>query len=163
MINVKNEKRLQSRWWRGCRTHLLPQTHQKYIYMWKNSYWILTGDNRKTLVQPRWKERYRQNQVEREDKGSVPIGAESEEKGDYMGGLFPREWAVWATYWVSQPWSLTKGRGILLADQRASRTNRRVVENPHSAHEKWGNGCLLAKWGTNSRLKPRGWQTGFPG
>ena len=70
MINVKNEKRLQSRWWRGCRTHLLPQTHQKYIYMWKNSYWILTGDNRKTLVQPRWKERYRQNQVEREDKGS---------------------------------------------------------------------------------------------
>lgn len=28
----------------GCRTHLLTQTHQKYIFMYSNSYWKPTED-----------------------------------------------------------------------------------------------------------------------
>ena len=74
----------------GHRTLLLPWTYQKYIYMWNNSHWKLTGAWQKES----WTTKaVRKSHMELGRKGReaiclgpVPLGGDSEEEGDYTGG-----------------------------------------------------------------------------
>lgn len=80
----------------GCRTHFPQETYQKYICVWNDSHWKLTGHWQKDSCTTR---AVRKNHMEsgrkgRETTGSGPeaLGKDSEEKGGCMGGDPP--WGV---------------------------------------------------------------------
>ena len=81
----------------GCGTHLPPWTHQKYIYMWKNSHWKLTGDWQKRILYNQGCKKDIHTELGRKGReairsGLLLLGGDSEDEGDYMGGDPP--WGV---------------------------------------------------------------------
>ena len=95
---------------RGCGTHLSPQTHHKYISMWKNSHWKLETE-RRTPVQARLQERYT-HKIRREEKWGpdwnlCPREGMQREREIKQVDMLPGEWAVQVTYWASESWDLT--------------------------------------------------------
>ena len=62
----------------------------------------------------------------------VPMGEDSEYKGDYTVGDMPWVWVVRAIYWTHKSWGLTQGRETPLDGCRAMWTNRRSVGSPDS-------------------------------
>lgn len=130
----------RGRWWsRKCRIHLSARTQQKYIYIWRNSHWKLTGD---------WQKYSSKTKAVRK---SHMEGREVIRSGQQMGGItqvetLHEERVVRATYWMPLPWCPTPGRQVNLAGWKASGNNAA----PH-----WGEG-----WGAvaKAQLSCEGWK-----
>lgn len=121
----------RGRWWsRKCRIHLSARTQQKYIYIWRNSHWKLTGDWQKYSSTTK---AVRKSHMELGRKWRSGIRLGSEEKGDYTDG--DPSWGVndLSHYWVPQPWNPTVRKWVPLTGWRASGTNRKAVRSMVSA------------------------------
>lgn len=67
--------------------------------------------------------------------------------------ILTQKWAIQATYWATQPWSLTLDKQDPLRDLKLSVTNSRTVRNVYSTHEECAHACLLPKQGGGRILK----------
>ena len=92
----------------------------------------------------------------------VPLGGNSDEKGDYMGGDPPWRVSGLSHTLVRQHWAPTQGRWAPLAGWTASRTNRMAVGSLGSAHEEHTDAFLLLKQSREGRLRMHEWLASFP-
>ena len=122
----------QSRWQvRGYGTHHPPQTHEKYNYIWNDPYWKLIGN---------WQDSYATKALRRIHMylgkkwrtvirlGTLSLGGDWEEKGEYRSRRLPWEWAGWDPDCVFQSWSPTRRRQDPLAVWRTTESDGKTGE-----------------------------------
>ena len=116
----------------GWGAHLSPWTHQKYIYLWSNCHWQLTGHWQKDSCTTKTVRKIHK-ELSRKGRevirlGPVPLRGDSEEKGDYMSRDPP--WRVSGVSHILGDTALgtNTGETSSLAGWRANGTNRRAVK-----------------------------------
>ena len=92
----------------------------------------------------------------------VPMGEDSEYKGDDTVGDMPWVWVVRAIYWTHKSWGLTQGRETPLYGCRAMWSNRRSVGTPDSPLQEHVLRGLLPSHSEEDRLRPHLWMPVFP-
>ena len=132
----------------GHRTHLPQQTHQKYTHMSNNSHEKLNRDWQKgscTIKAIRKIYVYQVGGGRDEIRSEpVPLGRDSEEKRDYIGGDAP--WEVSGSSHILSAPALgsDKEKTNPLGWSKGLWTNKRTVENRDSGQEEHANTCFFA-------------------
>ena len=131
-------------------SHLPPWTHQKYIYMWNNSHWKLTGNWQKDSCTTKAIRKIHMELGRKGRKairsGPMPLGGDSEEKGEHTNRRPP--WGVSSENhnWKPQSWHPTQGRQAPSAAWRTTGTNRRAGGSLDSAPEEHARARVLVHW-----------------
>ena len=92
----------------------------------------------------------------------VPVGEDSEYKGDYTVGDMPLVWVVWTIYWTHKSWDLTQGSETPLDGCRVMWTNKRSVGSLESHLQEHVLRGLLPSHKEENRWRPHLWMPVFP-